>query len=153
METAPFGPRIFPGFQRMCTLLCRIFQKACSVMPDVPSEEKIPAFSFKAFDCHNIPSKLGTFDLVIANHVLFYCEDVGKVCQGVSKILNPGEGSFAAPTAPATCGKSACWSSPLTSALSFPRTACTSASAGKTAQISFPRIFPEKSPGSPMRMS
>ena len=51
---------------------------------------KDPRFSFKAFDCHNIPSKLGTFDLVIANHVLFYCEDVGKVCQGVSKILNPG---------------------------------------------------------------
>ena len=40
-----------------------------------------PRFSFKAFDCHNIPPRIGTFDLVIANHVLFYCDDIGKVCR------------------------------------------------------------------------
>ena len=49
-----------------------------------------PRFSFKAFDCHNIPPRIGTFDLVIANHVLFYCDDIGKVCKNVTKILKPG---------------------------------------------------------------
>ena len=38
---------------------------------------KDPRFSFKAFDCHTIPPRIGTFDLVIANHVLFYCDDIG----------------------------------------------------------------------------
>ena len=47
-------------------------------------------FSFCTFDCHSIPESLGTFDLVIANHVLFYCEDIGKVCQSVKRVLNPG---------------------------------------------------------------
>ena len=49
-----------------------------------------PRFSFKAFDCHSIPPRIGTFDLVIANHVLFYCDDIGKVCKNVTKILKPG---------------------------------------------------------------
>ena len=52
-----------------------------------------PRFSFKAFDCHNIPSKLGTFDLVIANHVLFYCDNISQVCQEVCRVLKPG-GTF-----------------------------------------------------------
>lgn len=46
-------------------------------------------FSFHAFDCHHIPESLGTFDLVIANHVLFYCDDIGSVCQGIQKVLKP----------------------------------------------------------------
>ena len=86
-----------------------------------------PRFSFKAFDCHNIPSRLGSFDLVIANHVLFYCEDIGQKCaRTYSKILNPG-GRFLCSTYGLRphAGSQHCWSSPLTSALSFPRTACT----------------------------
>ena len=51
---------------------------------------KDPRFSFKAFDCHNIPSKLGTFDLVIANHVLFYCDDIPSVLKEVRRVLAPG---------------------------------------------------------------
>ena len=47
-------------------------------------------FSFKAFDCHQIPYKENTFDLIIANHVLFYCEDISKVCKEVQRVLKPG---------------------------------------------------------------
>ena len=49
-----------------------------------------PRFSFTAFDCHNIPARIGCFDLVIADHVLFYFQDIGQVCQNVQKILKPG---------------------------------------------------------------
>ena len=47
-------------------------------------------FAFRAFDCKKIPYKDESFDLVIANHVLFYCDDIGKVCKNVTKILKPG---------------------------------------------------------------
>lgn len=33
-------------------------------------------FSFESFDCHDIPYEKGSFDLVIANHVLFYCDNI-----------------------------------------------------------------------------
>lgn len=47
-------------------------------------------FSFQVFDCHQIPFESETFDLVIANHVLFYCQDIPRVCQEVSRVLRPG---------------------------------------------------------------
>ncbi|MDO5348383.1 MAG: methyltransferase domain-containing protein [Lachnospiraceae bacterium] len=47
-------------------------------------------FSFQVFDCHQIPFEPESFDLVIANHVLFYCQDISKVCQEVSRVLRPG---------------------------------------------------------------
>ena len=47
-------------------------------------------FSFQAFDCPRIPFVSDRFDLVIANHVLFYCDDIAKVCREVSRILVPG---------------------------------------------------------------
>jgi DNA-binding transcriptional MerR regulator/trans-aconitate methyltransferase len=47
-------------------------------------------FDFATFDCHKIPSPDASFDLVIANHVLFYCEDIGKVCEEVRRVLQPG---------------------------------------------------------------
>ena len=49
-----------------------------------------PRFSFKAFDCHSIPPRIGTFDLVIANHVLFYCDDIPAVLKEVCRVLSPG---------------------------------------------------------------
>lgn len=52
-----------------------------------------PAFSFAEFDCHEIPYPEESFDLVIANHVLFYCQDIDKVCKEVFRILKPG-GTF-----------------------------------------------------------
>ncbi len=47
-------------------------------------------FEFDTFDCHNIPYEDETFDLVIANHVLFYCEDIPKICAEVRRLLKPG---------------------------------------------------------------
>lgn len=49
-------------------------------------------FSFHSFDCHEIPYPDSSFDLVIANHVLFYC-NIPKVCQEVKRVLKPG-GTF-----------------------------------------------------------
>lgn len=47
-------------------------------------------FSFHAFDCHQIPYPENCFDLVIANHVLFYCDDLAEVLNEVRRILKPG---------------------------------------------------------------
>ena len=47
-------------------------------------------FTFQVFDCHQIPCEDESFDLVVANHVLFYCDDVSQVCQEVRRVLKPG---------------------------------------------------------------
>lgn len=50
-------------------------------------------FSFEQFDCHQIPHPAESFDIVIANHVLFYCEDIPAVLHEVSRVLKPN-GTF-----------------------------------------------------------
>ncbi|MBS6196207.1 MAG: methyltransferase domain-containing protein [Clostridiales bacterium] len=50
-------------------------------------------FSFRCFDCHKIPHPDQSFDLVIANHVLFYCEDIHQACREILRVLKPG-GTF-----------------------------------------------------------
>lgn len=59
---------------------------------DVRREQSLQddRFSFAAFDCHAIPYEDASFDLVIANHVLFYCKDVDRVCNEVGRVLKPG---------------------------------------------------------------
>lgn len=47
-------------------------------------------FSFETFDCHKIPYAADMLDLVVANHVLFYCEDIPQVCSEVRRVLKPG---------------------------------------------------------------
>lgn len=47
-------------------------------------------FTFEAFDCSKIPYGENSFDLVIANHVLFYCEDIPAVCREICRVLSPG---------------------------------------------------------------
>ncbi len=47
-------------------------------------------FAYEVFDCHQIPYTDNRFDLVIANHVLFYCDDIDKVCREVRRVLKPG---------------------------------------------------------------
>lgn len=44
-------------------------------------------FSFRSFDCHNIPYEDKQFDLVVAGHVLFYCRDIQAVCREVKRVL------------------------------------------------------------------
>lgn len=53
-------------------------------------KERQDMFLFEAFDCHQIPFEEHSFDLVIANHLLFYCEDIKKVCREVKRVLKPG---------------------------------------------------------------
>lgn len=53
-------------------------------------DEQYTQFSYTAFDCHQIPYDDQSFDLVIANHVLFYCKDIAQVCQEIQRILKPG---------------------------------------------------------------
>lgn len=45
-------------------------------------------FSYQVFNCESIPYDDQTFDIVIANHVLFYC-DLEKVCSEVRRVLKP----------------------------------------------------------------
>ena len=47
-------------------------------------------FRFRHFDCHRIPYEDQNFDLVVAGHVLFYCEDIPQVCREVKRVLKPG---------------------------------------------------------------
>ena len=51
---------------------------------------KVRRFRFRVFDAGRIPYDEDSFDLVIANHVLFYCEDIPKVCKEVKRVLKPG---------------------------------------------------------------
>lgn len=54
------------------------------------AEQESERFAFAVFDCHEIPYPEDSFDLVIANHVLFYCEDIPQVCREVRRVLKPG---------------------------------------------------------------
>ena len=47
-------------------------------------------FSFHSFDCHEIPYEQGAFDLVMANHVLFYCDNLSGVLGEIRRVLKPG---------------------------------------------------------------
>lgn len=50
-------------------------------------------FSFHTFDCSDIPFPENSFDLVIANHVLFYCRNLPRVQEEIQRVLKP-EGRF-----------------------------------------------------------
>lgn len=47
-------------------------------------------FEFRAFDCSQIPYEKETFDLIVANHMLFYCDDIESVCAEVKRTLKSG---------------------------------------------------------------
>ncbi len=47
-------------------------------------------FSFETLDCHKLPYEDHSFDLVIANHVLFYCKNIPQVCKEVRRVLKKG---------------------------------------------------------------
>jgi len=55
------------------------------------------SLSFNAFDCQQIPYADNSFDIVIANHLLFYLEDRMPVFQEILRVLKPG-GRFIAST-------------------------------------------------------
>lgn len=47
-------------------------------------------FNFKIVDPYNIPFEDESFDLVIANHILFYMRDVDKVLREIKRVLKLG---------------------------------------------------------------
>ena len=49
-----------------------------------------PQFQYSVFNAQKIPFADNTFDLVIANHMLFYCDDIPKALQEVQRVLKPG---------------------------------------------------------------
>ncbi len=48
------------------------------------------AFSYVVCECEDIPFGDNTFDIVIANHVLFYCDDIQNACREIRRVLKPG---------------------------------------------------------------
>ena len=46
-------------------------------------------FIFRVLDCHDLPFPDHSFDLIIANHVLFYCEDISRACGEIARVLKP----------------------------------------------------------------
>ena len=144
------GPRTYQSFQGTYTLPFLIFPRECSVTPGVPLAEKIPCFSFKAFDCHTIPRELAL--LIWSLPIMYFL--LRRHWKGVQKCnKNPGSQAdvfFAVPTVPDICGRSVFWSSLSMKGLPSPRINCTNALAGKMGRISFPLIF-RRLPGNPMK--
>lgn len=54
-------------------------------------------FTYQHFDCHHIPFKDDTFDIIFANHVLFYFNDADDVIQECKRVLKE-HGSFVCST-------------------------------------------------------
>jgi ubiquinone/menaquinone biosynthesis C-methylase UbiE len=50
-------------------------------------------FSYQIFDCNHIPYKDESFDIIIANHMLFYLKDRESVFHEIKRVLKPG-GTF-----------------------------------------------------------
>lgn len=48
------------------------------------------SFKFNTFDCADIPYRNNYFDIVLANHVLFYCDNIESVLKEVKRVLKPG---------------------------------------------------------------
>lgn len=46
-------------------------------------------FSYDVADCHTLPYDDHSFDLIIANHVMFYASDIPKVCSEIKRVLKP----------------------------------------------------------------
>jgi DNA-binding transcriptional MerR regulator/phospholipid N-methyltransferase len=52
--------------------------------------KNIKAIEYKVIDCHEIPYQNETFDIVIANHVLFYLKDRDKALNEINRVLKKG---------------------------------------------------------------
>lgn len=53
-------------------------------------DDENAAFCYEVFDCQKIPHKDNSFDMVIANHVLFYIEERDSVYEEIKRVLKPG---------------------------------------------------------------
>lgn len=55
--------------------------------------KEFPHIEFQCFDCHHIPYENQSFDIVIANHMLFYVKDLQQVLSEVKRVLKK-QGTF-----------------------------------------------------------
>lgn len=46
-------------------------------------------FRYTVCGCERIPFGDDSFDLILANHVLFYCDDLEQVCEEIKRVLKP----------------------------------------------------------------
>jgi ubiquinone/menaquinone biosynthesis C-methylase UbiE len=53
------------------------------------------AFKFEEIDAQSIPYEAGTFDAVIANHMLYHVPDRAKAIAGIKRVLKPNGRLFA----------------------------------------------------------
>lgn len=61
------------------------------ILADAKSEiGNRPEFQYAVFDAEKIPFADNTFNLVIANHMLFYCENIPEALKEVRRVLKPG---------------------------------------------------------------
>ena len=54
-------------------------------------------FKYRVINCEDIPCEDNSFDLIIANHVLFYCDDIKKACSEIKRVLKD-DGTFVCST-------------------------------------------------------
>ena len=47
-------------------------------------------YTFRVMDCQKLPEPEGSYDRVIANHVLFYCQDISRAAREISRVLKTG---------------------------------------------------------------
>ena len=47
-------------------------------------------FKYEVMDAHRLYKPDETFDCVVADHVLFYCDDLDEVCSEICRVLKPG---------------------------------------------------------------
>ncbi len=47
--------------------------------------------SFKVMDAQKIEEPDNSFDVVIANHMLFYCDDISMVLSEIKRVLKPND--------------------------------------------------------------
>lgn len=71
--------------------MLRDARRAISTIND--TENKNGVFLFRVIDAQHLPYEDESFDLIIANHVLFYCENLNYVCEEVKRILKK-DGTF-----------------------------------------------------------
>ena len=53
------------------------------------ARNKKTAFAFSQFDCENIPYEDKSYDRVLANHVLFYCKNLGRALSEIGRVIKP----------------------------------------------------------------
>lgn len=84
---------------------CRVLLNDCSDGMLNQAKESIDAvfgdhsgqFTYHCFDCNTIPYPDHSFDVVFANHLLFYVKDLSLCLSEIQRVLKPG-GSFCCTT-------------------------------------------------------